>query len=136
MDVDIFVGKAMENLSWAEEQILKYLLKEKERAIRKEIQAGTVGNVKKPVKLLLEMNDVSGINWKKVSRILPSARKYAMDRAPTIDELRLLLSNSGLGFQAFLLTRASSGIRLGAWDYLDWGQVEPMKKEGGLLRPS
>ncbi len=133
MDVDIFVGKAKENPRWAEEQVLKYLLIEKERAARKEIQASTVGNVKKPVKLLLEMNDVSGINWKKISKILPSARRYALDRAPTVDELRLLLSNSDLRFQAIILTMASSGIRLGAWDYLDWGHVEPMKKEGEVV---
>jgi hypothetical protein len=133
MDVDSFVGKAKENPHWAEEQVLKYLLREKERAARKEIEASTVSNVKKPVKLLLEMNDVSGINWKKISKILPSARRYAIDRAPTVDELRLLLSNSDLRFQAIILTMASSGIRLGAWDYLNWGHVEPMKKEGEVV---
>ena len=133
MDADPFVTRAKENPHWAEEQVLKYLLREKERAARKEIQASTVGNVKKPVKLLLEMNDVSGINWKKISKILPSARKYAMDRAPTIDELRLLLSNSDLRFQAIILTMASSGVRLGAWDYLNWGHVEHMKREGEVV---
>ena len=41
--------------------ILRYLLNQKGRALKKEIQPITVGNVKKQVKLLLEMNDVSGI---------------------------------------------------------------------------
>ena len=59
---------------------------------------------------------------------MPKERKYALDRAPTIEELRLLLSNSELRLQAILLTMASSGIRIGAWDYLDWGHVEPIKK--------
>jgi hypothetical protein len=82
MDVDSFVAKAKANPHWAEGVVLNYLLDQKE------IQAITVGNVKKPVKLLLDMSDVSGINWKKISRIMPSARRYAVDRAPTIDELR------------------------------------------------
>jgi hypothetical protein len=112
-------SKANANPRWTEDVVLNYLLDQKERALKKEIQAITVGNVKKPVKLLLEMNDVSGINWKKISRIMPSARRYAIDQAPTLDELRFLLSNTDLRFQAILLTMTSSGIRLGAWDYLN-----------------
>jgi len=128
MDVDRFVRKAKAQPKWAQETIVEYLLKEKERVARKEIGPSTVGNVKKPVKLLLEMNDVSEINWKKISRILPRGRRYALDRAPTIDELRLLVENSELRFQAILVTMASSGIRIGAWNYLDWGHVELIKK--------
>jgi site-specific recombinase XerC len=133
MNVDSFVAKAKANPRWAEGVVLNYLLDQKERALKKEIQAITVGNVKKPVKLLLEMNDVSGINWKKISRIMPSARRYAVDRAPTIDELRFLLSNTDLRFQAILLTMTSSGIRLGAWDYLNWGHVQPIGKDEDLV---
>ena len=133
MDVDSFVKKAKAQPQWAQEIIVKYLLKEKERAVKKEIGPSTVSNVKKPVKLLLEMNDVSGINWKKISRLLPSRRRYALDRAPTIDELRLLLENSELRFQAILLMMTSSGIRIGAWDYLDWGHIEPIKKEKEIV---
>ncbi|MBS7644132.1 site-specific integrase [Candidatus Bathyarchaeota archaeon] len=89
--------------------------------------------MKKPVKLLLEMNDITDINWKKISRMLPSSRRYALDRAPTMDELRLLLTNSDLRFQAILLTIASSGIRIGAWENLNWGHVEPIKCEGNVV---
>ena len=45
-------------------------------------------NKLKPLKLLLEMNDVAGINWRKISRMMPSARRYALDRAPTVQEMR------------------------------------------------
>ena len=68
MDVGSFVTKAKANPRWTEDVVLNYLLDQKERALKKELQAITVGNVKKLVKLLLEMNDVSGINWKKISR--------------------------------------------------------------------
>jgi integrase len=133
MDVDSFVAKAKAKPHWAEDQILKFLLTQKERALKKQIEPSTVANVKKPVKLLLEMNDVSQINWKKISRILPRARQFAIDRAPTVDELRFLLSNSDVRFQAILLTMSSSGIRLGAWDYLNWGHVQPIEKDGDVV---
>ena len=87
MDVDAFVEKAKTQPKWAEETIMNYLLKQKERVLGKEIEANTVRNMKKPIKLLLEMNDISGVNWKKISRVLPSARRYALDRAPKTDRL-------------------------------------------------
>jgi len=133
MDVDAFVEKAKAQPKWAEETIMNYLLKQKERVLAKEIEANTVRNMKKPIRLLLEMNDVSGVNWKKISRVLPSARRYALDRAPTIEELRLLLSNVDLRSQAILLTMVSSGIRMGAWDYLDWGHVKPLERDGEVV---
>ena len=132
-DVDTFVVKAKANPKWAQETVTDYLMKQKERALNKEIEPSTVGNVKKPVKLLLEMNDVTDINWKKISRMLPSSRRYALDRAPSMDELRLLLANSDLRFQAILLTMASGGIRIGAWESLNWGHVEPVKLDGGIV---
>jgi len=106
MRIDEFVKKVKATLGWAQEVLLNYLLK--------------------PLKLLLEMNDVTGINWKKISRMMPTARRYALDRAPTIEEMRFMLANSGVRFQAILLTMARSGIRIGAWDYLNWGHVEPI----------
>jgi hypothetical protein len=48
MDVDSFVAKAKANPRWAEGMVLNYVLDQKERAIKKEIQAITVGNVKDP----------------------------------------------------------------------------------------
>jgi hypothetical protein len=48
------------------------------RVENQEITGATVSNFLKAVRLLLEMNDVS-LNWKKIRRILPSARRYAQD---------------------------------------------------------
>ncbi len=39
------------------------------------------------VRLLLDINDVS-LNWKKITRVLPRARRYALDRIPTVEEIR------------------------------------------------
>jgi hypothetical protein len=130
---DEFVAKAKTDSKWAQKFITDYMLKQKQRVLDKKIEASSLGNTRKPLRLLLEMNDVTDINWKRISRLMPKERKYALDRAPTLDELRLLISNSELRLQAVLLTMASSGIRIGAWDYLDWGHVESIKKSGEIV---
>jgi hypothetical protein len=132
LDVDSFVDKSKSDPKWAEKFITDYMLKQKERVRNKEIVASTLSNVRKPLRLLLDMNDVTGINWKRISRLMPKERKFALDRAPTIEELRLLLSSSDPRFQAILLTMASSGMRIGGWENLDWAHVEPIKKEGKI----
>ena len=55
-----------------------------------EITAGTVNNWLKAVRLFLELNDVF-LNWKKIKRILPTIRGYALDRVPTLEELMGIL---------------------------------------------
>ena len=60
------------------------------RADAGQITESTIRNPLKAIKLLLEMNDAS-LNWKKIRRLLPGARGYALDRIPTIDEIRDIL---------------------------------------------
>ena len=55
-----------------------------------EITAGTVNNWLKVVRLFLEMNDLI-LNWEKIKRMLPTIRRYALDRVPTLQELREIL---------------------------------------------
>lgn len=35
--------------------------------------------------------------------------------------------------KAIIFTMASSGIRLGAWDYLRWRDIEPLSKDGRIV---
>ena len=128
-NVDQFVTQSKNDSSWAQKIILDYMLGQKERVQKGEISPATLPNIRKPIRLLLEMNDVLGINWRKISRLMPKARKYALDRAPTLDEIRLLLSNSDIRFHAIILTMISGGIRIGAWDEINWGHVQPVYKE-------
>ncbi len=130
MPVDEFVEKSKKEPEWAQRTLLEYMLGEKNRFLNKEIQASTTRNVLKPLRLLLEMNDVTGINWKKISRMMPSARRYALDRAPTIEEMRTMVTNGDMRFQAIILTMASSGIRIGAWEYLKVKHLEPISISG------
>jgi len=111
--------------SWALASFMKYITYQKERAERGEIADATVRSYYKPVKLFMEMNDIE-LQWKKISRGLPKGRKFAADRAPTLEELQKLMEYPDRRIKAILYTMCSSGIRVGAWDYLRWRNVVPI----------
>jgi hypothetical protein len=73
------------------------------------------------------------IPWKKVMRGMPKGRRYANDRAPTIDEISRLTQYPDRRIKPILLTMASSGIRLSAWDYLRWKDISPIIKDGKTI---
>ena len=78
------------------------------------------------------MNDLL-VPWKKLTRGLPKAKNYADDRVPTIEEIRKIASYPDWRIKGIIYTMASSGIRLGAWDYLKWAHVIPLKRVGQLI---
>ena len=128
----IFAQKGRENSSWVLNNILKFVQYQKDRADRKEITAATIRNYVKSIKLFCEMADIP-IPWKKITRGLPKGRKYADDRIPTLEEIRKLVEYPDRRIKAIVYTTASSGIRLGAWDYLQWVHIRPMDKDGEVV---
>jgi hypothetical protein len=73
------------------------------------------------------------INWKMITRGLPKGRQAANDRAPTIEEIKKLLEYPDRRIKPIVYTMASSGIKLGAWNYLKWKHVKPMTDEKGNI---
>jgi hypothetical protein len=90
-----FVLLAKKDPLGAEKKIIAFAFELKKRFERAELAAGTVHNCVKCVRLLLEMNDIF-LNWKKISRILPKVRRYALDRVPTPEEIREILDASDI----------------------------------------
>ena len=117
----VFVEMARkDNSHWTFSNILKFIQFQNSRVVRKEISGSTVRNYVKSIKLFCGMADLP-VAWKKITRGLPRGRRYADDRIPTIEELTKLLEYPDRRIKAIVYTMASSGIRLGAWDYLRWG---------------
>jgi integrase len=114
------------NNKWFLNNVLRFLQAEKERVERKEITGATLRNYVKAIKLFCEMNDIL-IPWKKITRGLPRGRKTADDRAPTIDEIRRIVEYPDRRIKSIVCTMCSSGIRLGAWDYLRWKDIQPAR---------
>jgi hypothetical protein len=109
-----------------------------------ELAAGTIKNYFHKIKFFYETcqevegggsgsgssgSDLPSINWKKLSRRLPKARSASNDRAPTKEEISKAIRAQDRRAKPIILTMCSSGIRLGAWNYLRWKHVIPQKNE-------
>jgi integrase len=129
---NIFDEKAKNDINWVANNILKYLQVHKDRVERKEITGSTLRNYIKPIKLFCEQMDIT-IPRNKITRGMPKGRKYANDRAPTIEEIRRMLDYPDRRIKPIIYTMASSGIRLGAWDYLRWRNISPIIKDGKII---
>jgi hypothetical protein len=127
----LFVEKAKESV-WLTDSIMRFFQFQKERVEKKEISGATVQNFLKCINLFMEVNDIP-FAWKKVKRGLPRGRRFAEDRAPSIDEIRRLVQYPDRRIKAIVFVACSSGIRIGAWDYLRWGDVEPVYRNGDVV---
>ena len=126
----IFANRGKEDVNWAFSNVLRFIHFQKERVDRKEISGATVRNYAKSIKLFCDMADIP-IPWKKITRGLPRGKKYADDRIPTLEEIRKLVEYPDRRIKAIVYTMASSGIRVGAWDYLQWGHIRPIEHTNG-----
>lgn len=78
------------------------------------------------------MSDIP-IPWKKITRRLPKVKRYADDRAPTFEEIKKICDQPDRIVKAIIFTMSSSGIRLGAWDYLQQKHIIPIEKNGKII---
>lgn len=129
---DEFVKKAKENPANTERQVVSFILEDKKRLEANEISPSTIYNNLKAIRLLLDMNDVA-LNWKKIRRILPRQRRYALDRIPTIDELRKIVDASDVRGKALTYVMLSSGIREEAVEGLNVGHLTPIRMHGKIF---
>ena len=88
----------------------------------------------KATKLFCEMNgSAQVINWKLITRGMPRGRQASIDRAPTIEEIQRIIEYPDRRIKPIVFTMISSGIRTGAWDYLQWKHVIPMASNSGEM---
>jgi hypothetical protein len=127
-----FSNRATTEPIWVFNSILSFLEGQKARVNNREISGATVRNYVKAIKLFCEMADIQ-IPWKKLTRGLPRARNYADDRIPSIEEIRKLMEYPDRRMTSIVTTMVSSGIRLGSWDYLRWGDIKPIERDGKVV---
>lgn len=60
-------------------------------------------------------------------------RRHADDRAPTIEEIQKICEYPDRRIKGLVYTMDSSAIRLGAWEYLSWGHIKPIKRQGKII---
>jgi integrase len=112
--------------------IIEFLQSLKQRVENNEISGATVRDYVKLIRLFCEMNEIT-VPWKKIMRGLPKSRNYANDRAPTIDEIKKITDYPDRRIKPIVYLMASSGIRLGAWDYLKWRHLVPIVRDDKII---
>lgn len=129
---EILTTKVKASTNWFANAIFSYLQHHKDRVEHKEISSATLLGYVKPIKLYCDQMDIH-VPWKRIMRGMPEGKRYANDRAPTLDEIQKLLAYPDRRIRPIIYTMISSGIRLGAWDYLKWKHIMPITREGHVI---
>jgi integrase len=127
-----FVKQSRKDSKWPLRQITGFLQKQRDRIDKKEVTVSTVRNYAKAIRLFCEVNEIDKyIKWKNLTRGLPNGRKWADDRAPTLEEIRKMTEYPDRRIKPIIYTMCSGGgIRRGAWDYLKWGHITSIGTDG------
>ena len=129
---NILADVAKNDYKWLLNCIFNYLQLLKTRVDSKEIKPSTLRNNVKPIKLFCEQMDID-IPWKKLMRGMPKERKYANDRAPKREEIMRISEYPDRRIKSIIYTMVSSGMRLGAWDYLRWKDVSAIIRDSKVI---
>jgi hypothetical protein len=66
-------------------------------------------------------------------RGLPRGIRYAEECAPKLQEICKITEYPNRRIKPIVYMMASSGIRVGAWNYLQWGHIIPIEQESKLV---
>jgi hypothetical protein len=113
-----FLERALSDHKWAHDCLIGYINHLKNDT-KRNLSGGSINNYYAPIKLFYEANAIN-LNWKWISKGLPTASHIANDRSPTTDELRKLVEYPDRRIKVIVYVMASSGFRVDAWNYLKY----------------
>ncbi len=125
-------ASSIDNRRMLESELMRYISFQENRIAKKESSSGTLRNYIKAIKLFFTMNDIL-VNWNKIKMGMPTVNQTFDDRLSEISEIKALLDYNDIRIKPIVLTMLSSGIRVGAWDWLKWKHIIPIEKNGSVV---
>jgi hypothetical protein len=123
-DPDAFLSMPPEE---AKALLVDYIVKNRDR-----VTGATLANKVLDVKAFCDEYSKQ-LDWKVIRRKVPVARYVGVDRAPTAEEVRGMLKGVDRRTRFVVLVMASSGIRVGAFDWLQVKDLAVLGSGLGLL---
>lgn len=119
-----FIQKASSDPRGTKDLLVRYI----ESMTSRKVSGAYILTNLSSLKCLLEENDVTTINWRKIKRAAPRGARFGKDRAPTLEEIRKVLSFCSPRERMIVLMMASGGFRVGAWAYFHVGDFSLVKE--------
>jgi len=128
-----FKSKGKENgKEWAQKCLMRFMGHLNEKVKEGRFGRGTIRNYYKTVKRFCDSQDIE-LGWKRITSGLGKVKRVANDRAPTSEEIQRLIQYPDRRIGPIVCVMVSSGIRIGAWEYLRWKHIRPLDKNGQPL---
>jgi hypothetical protein len=113
MDADAFVKVTRKNPKGFEKQFIAFL-----DEVGKGVGPSTIAFARDSLRRFLEVNRTKGIDWEYIGQFIPERKRFGYYRAPTVEEIRHIVSNVEIRLKCLILFLTSSGARIGAIPYL------------------
>lgn len=129
-----FVELAKKNSEIATNVIAAYIKEDKKRVEAGEISSQTLPNHTKPIRALLDANNVL-LHWKSLNKLMPRRESKTPDRAYTREEIQKMLEVSNdITDKVIILLFSSGGFRLESWDFFTWKDIVFFKNNDGSYK--
>ncbi len=112
--------------------VLGFIRQQNERIDSGQVSTEEIRCLLKPIRFAFEFNEIL-VPWTKYSKLIHKGKTTKRDREYRLEEIRLLLPIASLHLQVPILFMCSSGVRIGAFDYLRVGHVRPVYRINGQL---
>lgn len=132
---DYWTAAANVDAKWAEDQIIAHFGFQKGRLEAGVISsADTVRKARDAIKHVCKAARIK-LDWEYINDFLPKSEhgvgtKY---RPFTLEEIRKILSYPDRRIRPIVLLMVSSGMSIGSFDRLTWGDIEPVRQNGEVI---
>jgi hypothetical protein len=128
----ILYNKAKNNMNWFNSVLHKYIQFQKNRIREENLSGATFANYFKAIKKFCYANELE-VKWNRILVGAPIKNRAAKDRPPTIEEIKKILQYGDRRIKFIVLIMCSSGMRIEGFEYLRWGNILPIEKDGKIV---